>query len=137
MRCNLIFSNIPESKDQHEDAEASIREFLVQRMKFAQDIIENIKFDRVHRMGPTGEGIDRNIVAKFAFFKERELVRRNSRVLNIAGLFVYEQFPKEVNDKRRKLIPRMKEEQKMANTAWLVYDTLYINGRPFREDSNK
>ena len=81
-------------------------------MKFAQDIVENIKFDSVHRMGPTREGINRNIVAKFTFFKERGLVRRNSRFLKNTGLFVYEQFPKEVNDKRRKSIPRMKEEQK-------------------------
>lgn len=84
-------------------------------------------------MGQKKEGSNRNIVAKFAMFKERELVRRQSGTLKGSGHFVFEQFPKEISQKRKKLVPFMKEKQKKSNRSWIAYDTLYVNGVPKRD----
>ena len=46
---------------------------------------------------------------------------------------MYEQFPREVTDKRRKLVKKMKEARDQGKRAWIVYDTLYVDGRPVRD----
>ena len=44
-----------------------------------------------------------------------------------------EQFPKEVVDKRRRLLPKLKEARQQGKSAWLSYDTLYVDGRAVRD----
>lgn len=71
--------------------------------------------------------------AKFTYFKDRELVRKQWRNLQGTGYFMFEQFPKEVSDKRRKLVSKMKEARDKGKKAWIAYDTLYIEGKPVRD----
>jgi len=47
--------------------------------------------------------------------------------------YVNEQFPKEVAEKRRKLLTKMKEARREGNTAWLAYDNIYVNGRAVKD----
>jgi DNA repair exonuclease SbcCD ATPase subunit len=133
MRNNLIFGNIPEA-DQGEDTERVVRNFLVEKMKIAQSIVDEIQFERVHRMGYKQGIRPRKIVAKFNRFKEREHVRKQSKTLTGTDYFIHEQFPREVNDKRRKLMPQLKDARKAGKAAWLAYDTLYIDGKPVPQD---
>ena len=70
MRNNLMFSNIQESAhEKPEDCEKLVRQFMVEKLKLAQDIVNNIGFERVHRTGDRARGAhssrSRNIVAKF------------------------------------------------------------------------
>ncbi|XP_052817962.1 uncharacterized protein LOC128243984 [Mya arenaria] len=136
MHNNLVFRNIPEAQGANaspEDCERVIRDFMMEKMKLAQELVDSFKFDRVHRMGQRRQGSSRNIVAKFTLFKERELVRSQSSALKGTGNYVFEQFPREVSEKRRRMVPRIKEEQRKGNRAWLSYDTLYVNGHPVSE----
>ena len=57
-----------------EVCEDTLRDFLKNKLK----ILDEIPFERVHRVGKPNEfnTRPRNIVAKFSFFKDRELVRR-------------------------------------------------------------
>ena len=133
MRSNLLFSNIEEvPAGENEDCEKTIREFLENKMKIARDIVTNIKFERVHRIGVNKSRYPRNIVAKFNLFKERELVRKSGVALKGTRYYVNEQFPKEVIEKRKQLLPKMKEARKNGHNAWLAYDTLYIDGKAQR-----
>ncbi|KAH3850486.1 hypothetical protein DPMN_092898, partial [Dreissena polymorpha] len=43
---------------------------------------------------------------------------------------MHEQFPPEVLEKRRKLVPHMKDARKEGKRAWIAYDTLYVDGKP-------
>ena len=45
-----------------------------------------------------------------------------------------EQFPKEISDRRRELLPKMHQAKRDGKTSWLSYDTLYIDGRPVRSE---
>mgnify|MGYP006890280533 FL=1 len=80
-------------------------------------------------MGVKRQDVNRSIVAKFHNFKERELVRKQGKALESSRLYVNEHFPKEVVDKRRRLLPKLKEARQQGKSAWLSYDTLYVDGR--------
>ena len=132
MRNNLVFGNIQEIDS--EDTEKVLRQFLVEKMKIAQDLVNEIRFERVHRMGLKTVRKSRNIVAKFTFFKERELVRKHWKSIQGTEYFVIEQFTKEVVDKRRKLFSKLKDYKKDGKKAWISYDTLYVEGKPEKLD---
>ena len=133
MRNNLIFSNIVEEEhEKPEQTEVKTRRFMVEKLKLAQDYVNNLKLERVHRMGENRsvESPARHIVAKFSYFKDREIVRRAKPVLKGSDHYIFEQFPKEIADRRRSLVPKMKQAIREGRKAWLSYDTLYIDGKP-------
>ena len=138
MRNNLVICNIEER--QSEDTESIVRDFPVQKLKIAQDTVNQIQIERAHRMGPLKSGNEngarqaRKIVCKFTLFKERELVRKAKKNLYGTSYYIHEQFPQEIIAKRKKLVPKMKDAIKNGNKAWLVYDTLYVNGKPVKDD---
>jgi len=74
MRDNLLFTGITEQVNK--DTEQIITEIINQKM----GIQRPIKFERVHRMGKknTDTRRPRAIVAKFSYFKDREVVKKPS-----------------------------------------------------------
>ena len=138
MRNNLIFSNIPEdANEKPEVTESKLRAFLVEKLRMAQDAVEQIQFDRVHRFGNrTNSMIYRRIVAKFAFYKQREDVRKLRKNLEHTEFYISEQFPKEVSDRRKALVPKMLKARREGQEAWISYDKLYIGGRLVRDNQS-
>ncbi|KAK3086429.1 hypothetical protein FSP39_018342 [Pinctada imbricata] len=69
-------------------------------------------------MGKFVTGRTRPIVTKFSRFKQKELVRKTApTVLKGTRYGVNEQFPKEINDRRKQLIPHMKAAKRMQKKA--------------------
>ena len=139
MRNNLIFSRLPEVENENtEQSETIIRGFLVEKLKMPEDVVREIKFERVHRIGTKQRGSTeaRNIVAKFSSFKDRETVKRQRANLKGTNFSVFEQYPREINEKRKKLLPKLREAKNNHQRAWISYDTLYIDGRPFNVNDN-
>ena len=138
MRNNLIFSGITEDvRENPETTEIKVRHFMVDKLKIAQNVVDGFQLERVHRIGSSSSGAgatgrSRSIFAKFLQFKDRETVRR-ARV-NLKGrstsYFVSEQFPKEISDRRKVLVPKMHQAKRDGKNAWISYDSLYIYGRP-------
>lgn len=130
MRNNLVFGNIFEAPSETPaETEDILRGFMEKELEIAKDIVDSFQFERVHRMGAKSGSKKRNIVAKFTLFKEREFVRKQWKHLQGTNFFMHEQFPKEVNDKRRLLLPKLKEAKRAGKRAWLSYDTLYVDGK--------
>ena len=44
---------------------------------------------------------------------------------------VYQQYPREIYERRRNLIPKMKELKRQKHTVKLVYDKLIVDGHPY------
>ena len=134
MRNKLMFGGIPEpSAGTTEDTENTLRTFLHEKMKLAKEEAASIRLERVHRSpGSPVHGKTRNIVAKFSYFKDREMVRKKWKELDGTGFTVFEQYPPEVIRKRRLLVPKMKEARRLGKKAYLAFDTLYIDGTPVR-----
>ncbi|XP_052281151.1 uncharacterized protein LOC127878663 [Dreissena polymorpha] len=135
MRNNLVFTGVPEvDKETPEVTESILRKHINEALNIAKETADTIKFERVHRSpGEHTRGKIRSIIAKFSFFKDKEIVRRQWKHLNGTGFNVFEQFPPEVVAKRRKLLPKMKEERAKGKRSWIAYDTLYVDGRPVRD----
>ncbi|XP_052268519.1 uncharacterized protein LOC127869901 [Dreissena polymorpha] len=135
MRINLIYTGVPEVESELPDTTESIlRKHVTDALKIAHETVASIKFERVHR-SPEEQtrGKARSIIAKFAFFKDNESVRREWKQLTGTNYNVFEQFPPEVVAKRRKLLPKMKEARANGKGSWISYDTLYVDGRPVRD----
>ena len=125
MRDNLLFHGVPEEKDES-SVEYTLRGFLSKEMKVDGDKYD---FSRVHRMGARKPGKPRAIVAKFERFKEREEVKYSARVLAGTHFGVNEQVPKEWADRRKKLMPKMREAKAQGKKTKFVKDKLLVEGR--------
>lgn len=82
-----------------------------------------------------GQNVTRPIVAKFVQFKDREVVRKAApTALRGTNFGINEQFLKEVNNKRKKFYPYLKQAKDQKKIAVLVYDKLYIDGQLFVQE---
>ncbi|XP_041357838.1 uncharacterized protein LOC121374793 [Gigantopelta aegis] len=133
MKDNVLFNGIPETDD--EDMENVLTDFLKNQMK----IEKCMTFARVHRLGKRDTRTDRvrPIVAKFECFKDRETVRRSSRVLKDTHYGISEQFPPVIVERRKQLWPKFKEAKRRGVRASLVVDKLFIEGRRWYPDSER
>lgn len=73
MRENLIFSGISQDKAEHEQ---TVRDLLSKNLKMAPELIRDVTFSGVHRLGRHVEGKIRPIIARFEHYKHKELVKR-------------------------------------------------------------
>ena len=106
---------------------------MVEKPQIAKSVVDDIKFERVHRMGAKTNAYSRNIVAKFTLYKDRETVKRHRFNLRGTQYSTFEQFPREINERRKKLLPKLKDAKSRGQQAWIGYDTMYINGKPIRD----
>ncbi|KAL0151947.1 hypothetical protein M9458_052754 [Cirrhinus mrigala] len=133
MRDNLVFSGIPESAE--EDAEATVKSFIKTYLKLPEDTVENICFERVHRLGAKKPGAPRPcpIVAKFGYFKQKEQVKSRGRELKGTDFSVNDQFPKEILERRKVLFPIRRSLIQKGSRAVIAVDRLYVDGRLYRD----
>ena len=135
MRDNLLFSNIPETTNETpRDTEKILRDFLKNTVKMDVNIVDNIQFDRVHRIG--GSRSPRVIVAKFNQFQQRQLVREQSKNLRGTNFYINEQYPPEIVAERKELSRIMKRKREEGHNVRLVYNKLYVDNRLYRPDSD-
>ena len=62
----------------------------------------------------------RRRAAKFTFYKQREVVRRLRKNLDNTDHYINEQFPKEVSDKRKSLVPNTTKTQVLESPGLRV-----------------
>ena len=138
MRENLIFTGIPEPylpEGEYENVEGTLRQFLRDEM----DIDRQIAFDRVHRLGRYDmyKKYPRPIIAKFERYRDKEAVRKAAPQSLFGKRYgVREQFPPEIEEKRKVLYPEAKKARgNKNNVVRLVRDKLFVNGREVKVDS--
>lgn len=139
MRNNLVFCGVNElPNEKPADTEGLVRQFLVDKLKMAQEYAQSVGIERAHRMGVTTDNARANgarkIVCKFTLYKDRENVRRKRTELQGTRYYIHEQFPPEVVAKRRRLVPKMKQAKQEGKTSWISYDTLFVDGKPVKGD---
>ena len=134
MRDNLMFYGVAEQDG--EDCEYVIKNMIQDNLDLPR--ARNITFDRVHRVGLPARGKTRPIVAKFHYYKEREMVGSKSFEygdrLKAANLGIGTQCPKQIRDARKLLYAVMEREKTNGKSVKLVRDKLYINGTLYKPD---
>ena len=128
-----MFENITETFNQDpnvkEDTEAVLRYFLVHELK----LDGNIDFQNVHRLKRNNDrSKTRGIVARFVHFRDKESVIKAAQE-NLRGKSqkVYSQYPPEISNRRKELVPIMKEFRDQGKRASIVVDKLYVDGQRF------
>ena len=93
----------------------------------------NIQIDRAHRVGRYDRGKIRPIVAKLTtdskYFVKNAL---KSVDLHATPYRVSDQFPQEVKERRKQLIPIMLQAREQGKRAVLVRDKLFIDNQLYR-----
>lgn len=136
-RDNLIIAGITEShKETWTDCERKVYDVLKHKLKIHN--AEEIKFERVHRIGPFIQGKTRNIIAKFSTYKDRDIVWQKRTFLKGSDLWILEDYPSEVQQNRRTLYPALREALKLMKKpgseikkASMSVDSLIINGKKY------
>ena len=107
---------------------------MVAGLKICKEGVDDISFERVHRIGKSSpiESKPRPLIAKFTYPKDKEFVLSQAKNLRDTKFAVALDFPKEIMDKRKLLLPTLKDAKKKGHIATLVYDKLYINGQLYR-----
>ena len=93
-----------------------------------------MKLHRAHMIGAYNTDKIRPIVAKFMYYPDREQVRKSSFRLKDTTYGIVEQFPRDVMDTRRKLIPIMLKVRQEGKDAFIRVDKLYITRQLYRDD---
>ena len=136
MRDNLLIMGITEAKGEtYSTAEILVRAFLQEQLGIPEEEVKKIHIERAHRLGQRKEqGKPRPMVVKFTSSKRKDEVFALAKKLKGTRFFITSQYPAEVVEKRRKLIPVMNSFRQRGQKVRLVIDKLYINGELYREE---
>ena len=118
-----------------EDCAKVVLDFCSDTLQMA-DAPATIKLDRAHRLGRYSPDKKRPIVAKFNFYQDKLSVKKQAYdLLKHSNFGVGDQFPKPIQERRRKLIPIMIKAKNDGKRAVLAYDKLYVNNVLITADS--
>ena len=125
-RNNLCFDGIKEDANESwSDSEEKVRKLLSTNLKVS---IDDFTIERAHRVGKNNQaGKPRTIVVKINNYKTKEAILKSKRGLKGTNVFVHEDFSQKVLTKRKELLPKIHEERKNGNIAFLRYDKLAAN----------
>lgn len=134
MRNKLVFGGLEEDENESPTrTEAKLRQFLHEKLEMAQEQVDTLRFDSVHRMGAKfAANVNRKILANFSQFPQRESVRTRRGKLMGTPYFLHELYPKEIVEQRKKLVPKMKAAKRDGKSSWISYNVLYIDGKPVK-----
>ena len=123
MREILIIKGIPDVEHYREleNTEEKVKSFISEVLEIKDDI----KFHVAHRLKPRPDKKPRNIIAKFERRKDRKKLKENNQFV------VHEQYPMEVIERQKQLIPIMLDARSKNHTATLRDDKLYIDSRRY------
>lgn len=121
MKNNLIFTGL--ARDRNEDTEELLRYFLHEEL----GIDYRIEFGNVHRFNTRKKRHRPPIVARFLYHKDLEFVLKNAYKLKGKPFGIKEQFPREIEERRRFLYPVVKKAKQENRQVALVRDKLYVD----------
>ena len=115
------------------DTEQALRKVLEQELKMPAEQVQAINIERAHRTGggPNADR-DRTVVVKFCGFKARDAVLQAARATRPRGVYVNEDFSMRVVNRRKELLPEMKEARDRGKIAYLSFDKLVVKDRQER-----
>ena len=145
MQQNLLFFGICEPPNKEKEyIEPKIKDFMKHELDLEDpSIVDSIVFDRIHRLGRpnnTPGANPRPVVARFERYKDREVIREAAKDLNSKrnGYSIREQYPPEMEAKRRLLYPVMRQmQQNSQNRVALVRDKLFVNNDLYTVHKNE
>ena len=139
-RNNLKFFGIQEEgKESNSDTEETLREFLRNKLKIPPSDEGKIQFERVHRIvtrtasANQAKSRPRPIIAKLTYFQDKDYIKSFIKNLSKGSKYgISDDFPKEVDQIRKKLYPVLKSAKQEKKEAFFNVERLIINGVLYR-----
>lgn len=134
---NLLFHGIDEKRNEtSSDCAQEVRRILHKLDPDDTKGLQNTKIIRCHRKGPYTAGQTRPIIAKF-FGHDRDTIWANISMLKGSSVYLGEDFPLEVEQRRRVLLPvffKAKNTAAYQGKVMLRNDKLIINKVSYTAD---
>ena len=132
-RCwNLILYRVLESPE--ENCAALVKNVLIQQLHLPAEIVHPMKFCSTHRLGKQNASKTRPLIVRFTCRSDRELVWKNRFHLKDSPIAIGEDFPKHIQDIRKKvLVPalqKIKKENPHAKAS-VIGNRLIVNGKRY------
>lgn len=118
---NLVFFGIEEKGK----TEAELVDYIKDIIIDAGVQLVSLEITKVYRIGRQTENKTRPVVAAFSTSWKKHIILKNRGNLP-AGIYVKEDYSKDVLEKRKQLQTQVEEERKKGNIAFLKYDKLII-----------
>jgi len=130
MRDNLVFHGIPEADNESwSDTKHKVTAFIKDVMKMPPAEVDSLSIDRAHRMGAKGAR-HRPVVVRFLTSESRSNIFKYVRNLQQhKDVSIQEQFPPEVSERRKRLLPLQKEAKRDKKKVHWAVDKLVIDGK--------
>lgn len=129
---NILFFGLEEKEKSPQELFQRVQEIIKQDLKIS---LESSDVSKVHRIGLTKENKIRPILIVFANnWKKTEILKKKK---NLKEVYITEDFPKEVSEKRRELIPKLMEERAKGNFAYIKYDQLIVKEGHLNKENRK
>ena len=123
---NLIFHGIPQTE---EACQVALRAFLKDTLKITENDVKTMIFQRCHRLNTKLK--PQPIICRFAFFSDRMKIWNARMKLKGTNYSINEDFPPEIQSRRKLLYPVMKAARADNRKAYLNGQTLEIDGKPY------
>lgn len=133
-RNNLRIDGIPEENDDSwAKTEELVREMLATKLAIPTQEANEMRIERAHRIGTKREvgtnSRPRTIIVKMERFKDRDMVKRKAKECRIRGLYINEDVSQRVSEKRKELLPKLKQAKADGKIAFFSYDKLIIKDK--------
>jgi ribA/ribD-fused uncharacterized protein len=132
MRENLIFAGVPESEN---ETSSDLRGKITKIIEEDLHIDGEMPINRCHRLPKPqhlkdGPQTPRNVVVRFVDYDDVAIILKNAKHLKDKDppLYINQQLPKEIMQRRRILYPVFQAARSHKMKASLVMDKLYIDG---------
>ena len=139
-RENVRIFNVGEEED--ENTEELVRSVFVANLKIPADKVNDIRFERVHRISTNNSSLrapsyPKPIIARFSHYQDKDYVRSFYKNLKGTNIGFSDDFPKEIEEIHRKLYPVLKKAKQDKQKAFFNFDKLIINGQMYRRKETK
>ena len=148
-RRNIKLFNVPETETDGspKETERVLKRLLRNELKMSHDAVHHLEFERAHRI-PTRRNTDqtdeaskkpRPIIAKLSFFKDKDgrIFRYVKNIDPNVKIGVANDFPKEIEDISKELLPVLRKAKKQNKWAHFNVDRLIIDGQVYRGPETK
>lgn len=127
-RNNLLIDGIPDIKNESwQESEIKVKKILADHLELDPKLIE---LERCHRTGRfEADGRPRTVVFKLLRFKDKEEILKRAKNLKGTNLYINEDYSEKVRQRRKDLLPQLREARIRGNIAYLRYDQLVVRPR--------
>lgn len=120
---NILFFAVDEGEKTYEELEIKILRIVTNDMNTT---CTKHELEMVKRMGRKSENKIRPIVATFTTYGTKIAILKNKHFLKEKSIYVKEDYPQQILEKRKELQDQMQKERNDGKIAFLRYDRLIV-----------